>query len=259
MTILNKAVMLSCSAISSFSLWANEIQQESESEFNLSGNIGLTSKYISRGLTNSPENDDLAIQGGLTLNYNNFYASYWGSTLGYSYAALQGEPSRRIDKFEHDFILGYNFNTENLSGSLWNATYYYPGGTKTTSNEMGLTLSHQFNPKTSLSTQVSTYLYDVVYANQGDTYVSLGLNYEINEKLSSNTLISGNYFNDEGRYEGNELGDTQRNYAFRFASTGLSYLLSPELSVSAQYILGGYNRYDEKQRNATVFSMNYSF
>ncbi len=245
-----------CTAVYSFPSHAAE---DTPPAWDVSGNVSMVSKYVSRGLTNAPEDDDLAIQAGLTLAYGNFYVGYWGSTLGYSYAEVQGRKGHSSDKFEHDFLVGYTYSSENYDWNFWDATYYYPGGKHTTGNELGLNVSRALNDQTTLTAGISTYLYDVAYANQGDTYYTLNMSYQLNEKLSANATATGSYFHDQGKHEGEELGDTTRQHAFRYASAGLNYALLPQLNLSGDYIFGGYNRYDQKQRDLAVFGLSYNF
>ncbi|MFV5490123.1 hypothetical protein [Acinetobacter sp. ASP199] len=256
MKIFNQTVLFGCTAVSSLYCSADDIETK---KIETSGNISVVSKYVSRGLTNAPENDDLAVQAALNLAYGNFYIGYWGSTLGYSYAEVQGRSGHRSDKFEHDFLVGYTHSSEHYDWNFWNATYYYPGGENTTSNELGLNVSRTLDEKTSIAASVSTYLYDVVYANQGDTFYTLNLNHQLNDRVNASLTAAGSYFNDDGKYEGGELGDTQKQHAFRYASAGLSYAILPQLSVSGEYLLGGYDRYGEKQRNLALFGLSYDF
>ncbi len=52
------------------------------------GNIGVFSKYILRGITNAPESDTAVLQGGFDYAADNgIYVGYWGSTLGYGKGA----------------------------------------------------------------------------------------------------------------------------------------------------------------------------
>lgn len=48
------------------------LQMMRKQKIETSGNISVVSKYISRGLTNAPENDDVALQAALNLAYGNF-------------------------------------------------------------------------------------------------------------------------------------------------------------------------------------------
>ena len=57
---------------------------EPTSPHSVSGNIGVLSSYNLRGITNTPENKDATINGGLDYNHaSGFYAGWWGSTLRY--------------------------------------------------------------------------------------------------------------------------------------------------------------------------------
>lgn len=249
-------VAAGCLSCISMSSWANDV---SSSSIDVSGQLTAVSKYVSRGLTNAPENEDLALQASLTLGYGNFYAGYWGSTLGYSYRDLQQGRQYSTDKMEHDFIVGHVSDFKGLTWDLWNATYYYPGGDSTTSNELGLRVSKNVNDQATLTFGVSTYLYDVVYMNQGDTYVSLNYAHQLSDKLTGNLAVAGSYFNDSGKYEGQEFLDTQTDTAFRFASVGLDYAVAPNVNVFSDFILGGYDRSKIKQKNQAVWGLRYSF
>lgn len=231
----------------------------SQPQVEISGNLSILSKYIYRGATNAPENDDVTMQGGLTLGYGQFYASYWGSTLGYSFPEVQGEAQHRRNQFEHDLTFGYTFDTKGLSWDLWNNTFYYPGGDHSTGNELGINVTHEFNANNSVTATVSTALRDVVYASQGDTYYGVSYNHQFNNKLSGSATVGASYFQDNSKYEGAELGDTVRQNAFRYASVGLAYQINPHVSVAGEYILGGVDRYDDKQRDIGVVSISYNF
>lgn len=250
-------MMLLCSSTFwHLSAHANEITTDA---WDVSGHVDVVSKYISRGLSNAPENDNFAIQAGLNLSYGQFYLGYWGSTLGYSYPELQGRKKHRADQFEHDFIVGLSKQWAGYDWDLWDATYYYPGGKKSTSNEFGFSVSRTLADTTTLAFGASTYLYDVVYANQGDTFYHVSLSQQFNTRLSANLTAAASYFNDDGKYEGKDLGDTETTHTFRYASTGLTYNLLPQLSLSADYFFGGKDRYAERQRDRAIFGLSYTF
>src|SRR5690606_31852499 len=142
----------------------------------------------------------------------------------------------RSDKFEHDFLVGYTHSSENYDWDLWNATYYYPGGKHTTGNELGLNVSRTLNDQTSIGASVSTYLYDVAYADQGDTFYTRSRSQQLNDGVGGSVTAAGRYFNDEGKDEGGELGDTEMQLSFRYAAAGRSYAGLPQLSVSCEDI-----------------------
>ena len=79
MRMLEKTVLFGCAAISSLYCYADDAKTK---KIETSGNISVVSKYISRGLTNAPENDDVAVQAALNLAYGNFYVGYWACCCG---------------------------------------------------------------------------------------------------------------------------------------------------------------------------------
>lgn len=87
----------------------------------------------------------------------------------------------------------------------------------------------------------------------------MDLTHQINDKLGAHVGAAGGYFNDEGKYEGNELGNTTKQHAFRYATAGLSYEVAPKLTLSGDYIFGGHDRFGDKQRDLAVFGIGYDF
>ncbi len=82
----------------------------------ISGNIGATSNYLWRGVTQT--NDAVAVQGGLDYNHDSgFYAGTWASNVDF------GDDT----SYELDFYAGYAGNiTEDLSYDLGYLYYAYP-------------------------------------------------------------------------------------------------------------------------------------
>ncbi|TCB54791.1 hypothetical protein [Acinetobacter terrae] len=230
-----------------------------ENHISVNGSITLVSDYVSRGLTNSIENEGATLQASLSVGYDNFYATYWGSQIGYSFRELQGGKSYSSDKFEHDFILGYTWKYKDVTFDLWDATYYYQGGDHTTSNELGLTFTAPIAEKGTVVSSVSTYLNDAYYMSQGDTFATLSYIHQITDVTSLTLGVAGSYFTDNGKYEGQGILDTQTDFTYRYATVRADHSLSDNLTVFAQYYLGGYDRSDIKQKNKPVFGLTYSF
>ena len=78
MRIFKQTVLFGCAAVSSVYCFADDADAK---KIETSGNISVVSKYISRGLTNAPENDDVALQAALNLAYGNFYGGVSKSML----------------------------------------------------------------------------------------------------------------------------------------------------------------------------------
>ena len=114
----------------------------------ITGNVSVVSSYNLRGITIGPENDNTALQGGLDYSHDSgFYAGYWFSNLGYSYAGLN--PGCKgtdctTKSFENDFYAGFKGKlTEDVGFQLGGTVYYYYPGW----NEGRAALAFQVNAK----------------------------------------------------------------------------------------------------------------
>lgn len=230
-----------------------------ENKISVNGSISLVSDYISRGLTKYIENEGATLQGSLTVGYDNFYATYWGSPIGYSFRELQGGEAQSSDKFEHNFILGYTWDYKNVAFDLWDATYYYQGGDHLASNELGLTVTAPISEKGTIVSSTSVYLNDSYYMSQGDTYATVNYIHQLTDTTSVTLGVAGSYFIDDGKYEGQGVLDTQTDFTYRFSTIRADHSLNDHLGVFAQYYFGGYDRSDIKQPNKPVFGLTYSF
>lgn len=225
----------------------------------VSGSLDIVSQYISKGLTNAPENEKVTLQAALNANWDQFSVFYWGSTLGYSFKEIQTGQAYTPGEFEHDVGLNYQFQFGDVTVDLWDAFYYYQGGKKTTSNELGIVLTKPLSNQAKISAEVATFLYDVAYMNQWDTYLSLSYYYQFNDKLSATFNTGFSYFNDDGKYEGGDFLNTQKDFTFRVASVQANYLIQPDVTGYGQFIVGGDDRANVKQANRVVFGLNYTF
>ncbi|KAF1019090.1 MAG: hypothetical protein GAK29_04020 [Acinetobacter bereziniae] len=228
-------------------------------DLDLSGNISVLSSYVYRGATNSPENDQVTLQGLVVGSYKSFYTAYFISNLGYSYKELQGNKSYPSDKYEQDFILGYIYNYDSLAVELSNATYYYSGGRNTTGNETSIKITQSFS-KNIMTYTLASYLFnDTVYSNKGDSFFGINFIYNLNEMMNFEIGSGFSYFNDHGKFEGGNFLNTQKNFAFRYADAKINYHLVPYLNGYIQHIVGGNDRAGADMKNATVMGLKYSF
>ncbi|MDX8237961.1 hypothetical protein SLL78_06415 [Acinetobacter pittii] len=225
----------------------------------VSGSISVLSSYVYRGNTNSPENDETTFQGLIVGSYKSFYSAYFISNLGYSYRELQGGKSYSSDKYEHDFILGYVYNYNSLVFDLSNATYYYPGGKNTTGNETIIKLTQPVDSD-SISYTLASYLFkDTIYSNKGDTFLGINFTHNFDEKLNFEVGAGFSYFNDNGKFEGGDFLNTQKDFAFRYADAKINYQMIPNLNGYMQFILGGEDRSGVDQKNTVVMGLKYIF
>ena len=104
-----KALSLAVVAAASTFTYADE----ATSVHSVSGTIGVFSSYNLRGITNTPENEDATIQGGLDYSHaSGFYAGWWGSTLGYSLVE-EGRDAFENKHNKHTRIYTYWFGLKN--------------------------------------------------------------------------------------------------------------------------------------------------
>ncbi len=114
----------------------NSIPEKSESETppsyldNLSGNLGLTTNYMFRGISLSANNP--AVQGGLTYTFPvGVYFNVWGSNTDYN------APDGKRVSSEFDTIMGWQGSVlEDFTYNLNFARYNYPGSRSANYNEV---------------------------------------------------------------------------------------------------------------------------
>ena len=85
-----------------------------EAEYEFTGNIGVTSNYLWRGITQT--NEQAAIQGGLDWGYKGFYVGTWLSNV--SWTTPEG--------YEADVYAGYGFDFGPTSWDVGYIAYMYP-------------------------------------------------------------------------------------------------------------------------------------
>ena len=87
-----------------------------ESEIGISANVAATSNYVWRGMTQS--DDNLAIQGGVDVDFKGFYVGAWASSVDFDTT----ENSTEIDVY-----LGYAGEFSGVSYDVGFIEYIYEG------------------------------------------------------------------------------------------------------------------------------------
>lgn len=213
----------------------------------LTGNVGVVSQYILRGITNSPEDDKAAIQGGFDWNDpSGFYLGYWGSNLGYN-----SSPTYTAQGFENDFYGGYNGSLGKVSYSVGAVQYYYVNVSHANGTEF--TGSLGMGP---LSLGVHSLLEDVAWGNKGDTYTTLSFSQDLPKGFSFSALAGYYFYKDSGTY----IRSTRTGGGFRDLDLTLSHpIANTGATMSLTYIIGGKDRDGVAQDNAMVLGFNYGF
>jgi len=136
------------------------------------GNIGVTSNYIWRGVTQS--NDDAAIQGGIDYTASsNWYAGIWTSSLGGG------------NSYELDWYGGFRGKLGNIPFDAGVIYYQYP---IQGSGDNFLEIQGKFDFNIFFAQAAFTLNKDNT-SQDNDLYLSIGTDFEIRRRLYLNLLF----------------------------------------------------------------------
>lgn len=241
------------SALLSLTLASTALLAPGLASADLTGNIGVFSKYVLRGMTNNAENDGAALQGGIDYTHaSGIYLGYWGSNLDYA-------SSPTATGFENDFYGGWSGKTGAISYSVGIIQYYYLEVDDSNLTEFYPTIG--FGPVT---LGAKYLLNDGAWGNQGDTYwtLSYGTDLPSDFKLGA---VAGFYTyekDDNSKMCGGTsgCGITTKSSAFRHLDVTLSHPIAKTgADMSLTYTLGGKDRTGTDQHDALVFGVKYGF
>ncbi len=215
----------------------------------VTGNIGVVSKYVLRGITNDTENDNTAVQGGLDYSHaSGLYAGYWGSNLDYG-------NTETATGFENDFYAGYKFKAGPLAFNLGAIYYLYTEVDDSDAPEAVFSVG--MGPVT---LGVKYLMDDVTWGNDGDMYVTA----DYSQPLPNNFTLAasyGHYFYDDDD-AGNPvlLIPTTVDDGFRHFNVTLSHPVAKDAAtMSVTYIVGGEDRSGVEQKDAVVLGLSTTF
>jgi uncharacterized protein (TIGR02001 family) len=97
---------------------------EEKRDWALTGNIGVTSEYVFRGISQSAENP--AIQGGVDLTYKWFYAGIWSSSIDFGDDTRPNGTTRPVAVAEVDFYAGIKPVFGKVTFDIGVIYYVYP-------------------------------------------------------------------------------------------------------------------------------------
>lgn len=230
----------------------------------ITGNISVVSSYNLRGITNAPESDTPAVQGGLDYSHDSgIYLGYWFSTLTAAYADFNTSPTYTKEEkksFESDFYGGYKGKiTEDIGFQVGGTIYYYYPGWESTGYETFLGLSYK-----EFSVSAQTLLNNVTFGNKGDTYFLATYAPALPAGFTGKAQVAAYYYGDDDEFLGYQAkpGDvTKSDFEFRHVTLGVSHPLGDTGATwSLDYIIGGYWRDgDVKQKNKAVLGLAYAF
>ena len=193
-----------------------------EPDWTFTGNLGLYSQYVFRGV--SQTNEKPAVQGGFDLGHKSgFYAGTWASNISW---ISDGNPAASAS-MEWDFYGGYKGSLPADFGYDLGALYYwypgsYPSGyvlPNTTELYAGLTWKF-VSLKYSCSVNNKTFGFP---DSRGSSYLDLTANYDIVEKVSDaigKVTLTGHVGHQW--YTGNTNGFANSNYEYTDWKVGAS-------------------------------------
>jgi uncharacterized protein (TIGR02001 family) len=212
------------------------------------GNVGVFSQYVLRGITNAPEDDDATLQGGIDwAGESGFYLGYWGSTLSYRTAGAGS------DGFENDFFAGYAGTAGRFNYSLGLIQYYYLNVDDSDLLEFSGSLG--IGP---VSLGVEYLLQDGAWGNAGDAYWTLNYGADLPAGFSFSATL-GYYTYDDADPVRFGL-ETATISAFRHLDLSLSRAIGDSgAAMSLTYVMGGKDRAGIEQDDALVLAVTYDF
>ncbi len=221
----------------------------------LSGNIGVVSKYVLRGIYE--ENDGAAIQGGLDYaNDNGFYLGWWGSSLGYTYENAGNTTPYTSTGFENDFYGGYSASAGDFSYNVGLIQYYYMSVDDSDLTE--LVLGAGYGP---FSAQAQYLLTDGWWGNAGDTYWTFGYGTDLPSNFTFDASLGYYTYNDDdaGNTE-KGWGTTVETSAFRHLNLTLSHPIGDTgADMGITYIVAGDDRGGVSNDDTMTMNISYSF
>jgi uncharacterized protein (TIGR02001 family) len=212
----------------------------------ITGNIAVVSKYVLRGITNSPENNGTAVQGGLDYAHSSgLYLGYWGSNLSYA------DPGVSASGFENDLYGGYKFKAGPVDLNFGLIYYLY--------NQIGhadtaeLLVAAGVGPVT-FGAKILTQ--DVAWGNQGDIYWTVDYTQPLPKDFKLAGTLGAYTYKDSGKY----IDSSSESTAFRHLNLALSHPLGKTgADMAVTYIIGGKDRQGAMQSNAIVLGVSAGF
>ncbi|MGP1676092.1 MAG: TorF family putative porin [Burkholderiales bacterium] len=203
---------------------------EPDSPHSLSGNVGLFSQYIFRGV--SQTNTDPALQGGFDYSHaSGLYAGTWLSNISW----LTDVTAYSSSSLEWDVYGGYRgtFSNSDFGYDVGLLQYYYPGTVTP-----GLVKADTLEAYGALSWKWLSAKYSYSLGNKtfgvadsrGTWYLDISANYPLTDKLS----LQAHY--GKQKFDGTVAGVTNDSFAsFEDYKLGLSYALPKDFTVGAYY------------------------
>lgn len=213
------------------------------------GNIGIHSKYVLRGLTNSPENDDAALQGGFDYTSNNgWYFGIWSSSLGYA-----SESASTSTGVENDIYFGYTGKIGSFGYDIGLIQYWYLDVDNSDLTELKAAVTYG-----DFKLQLQYLLNDGLWGNEGDQYWTLNYTKKLPKNFTLGLSLGHYVYSDDDNAD--LSGETKTDGDFRHFIATLSHPIGKSgADMYVQYINGGKDREAVDQEDTMVLGVTYNF
>lgn len=216
----------------------------------LTGNIGVVSKYVLRGITTpGSENNGAALQGGVDWSHaSGVYLGYWGSSLSYGDPK---KPSPQTSGFENDLYGGYKFKAGPVGLDVGLIQYLYSAIGDADGIEA--VVNAGIGPVTA---GLKYLTQDLAWGNKGDIYWTLGYSQNLPSDFKFAGVLGYYTYKDNGKF----IAKTVESSAFRHVDLKVSHPLGKTgADMSLTYIIGGKDRQGLSQSNALVLGLSTGF
>lgn len=216
-------------------LAAPAFAEEPASPHTFSGNVGLFSQYVFRGI--SQTNEDVALQGGFDYEHaSGFYIGTWASNISW----LKDAGAYDSSSLEVDLYGGFRGNiTDAVSFDVGLLQYYYPGDKVSGSVSPNTTEVYGAVGWEWLTAKLSYSLTDTFGVDDasGTWYLDLSASYPITDALSLDLHYGVQKFSGRSTACVGITGSTKNDSCASYEDwkVGLSYALPQGFTVGAFY------------------------
>ena len=248
MKLTKRFTSLTGAAALAISAMATPLTAQAENEF--TGNIGIYSKYLLRGIFE--ENDGAAVQGGLDYAWSNgWYIGYWGSSLSYQYSTSGTDYTGT--GFENDFYGGYAGSAGDFEYNIGLIQYVYLQVDDSDLTELLLAAGYK-----GWTLQAQYLLNDGWWGNSGDIYWTLAGGFSLPKDFGLDLKL-GYYTYDDS--DSDKLGATTTSTSgFRHFDISLTHPVgNTGADMAITYTFAGEDREGTDYDDTIVMSIAWGF
>lgn len=241
----NKTLVLGCVGLMVGLSCAGAAAADMEGEPNGSGNIGIFSKYVFRGMQNPySETNGPALQGGFDFEHRGVKAGYWGSNLD---AREDGAKSG----VENEVYFGYGREVGALRLEAEAVYYKFISIDHADAPELALHAGYRH-----FDIGMAYLAKDVEWGNAGDIYWTAGFETKLARDFDVSAELGYYTYANAGEF----IAETPIQRGFRNFNVSIAHAMGHSGAVmSLTGILGGVDRDNVKQGSTAVLGVRYNF